>query len=274
MKLKLKWKIIFSIILLLIIIYISVRFIGNIGLVVREYKITNKKLESFYGLKIAHFSDLHYGMSVNEKKLNIIVNKINMTKPDIVVFTGDLVDKNIKITDEIFELLVSKLSKINSKYGKYYVSGNHDKNNKSYNTIMIESGFKNLNESYDVIYLNNSKMFIGGIDTNNTLNEKTIETLNLENYDYKIMLSHYPDNADYLLKYNVDLILSGHSHNGQVRLPVIGKIITPNYAKKYYDPYYKINDTLLYISGGIGNSTMNFRLFNKPSFNLYRLVNK
>lgn len=274
MKLKLKWKIIFSIILLLIIIYISVRFIGNIGLVVREYKITNKKLESFYGLKIAHFSDLHYGMSVNEKKLNIIVNKINMTKPDIVVFTGDLIDKNIKITDEIFELLVSKLSKINSKYGKYYVSGNHDKNNKSYNTIMTESGFQNLNESYDVIYLNNSKMFIGGIDTNNTLNEKTIETLNLENYDYKIMLSHYPDNADYLLKYNVDLILSGHSHNGQVRLPVIGKIITPNYAKKYYDPYYKINDTLLYISGGIGNSTMNFRLFNKPSFNLYRLVNK
>ena len=274
MKLKLKWKIIFSIILLLIIIYISVRFIGNIGLVVREYKITNKKLESFYGLKIAHFSDLHYGMSVNEKKLNIIVNKINMTKSDIVVFTGDLIDKNIKITDEIFELLVSKLSKINSKYGKYYVSGNHDKNNKSYNTIMTESGFQNLNESYDVIYLNNSKMFIGGIDTNNTLNEKTIETLNLENYDYKIMLSHYPDNADYLLKYNVDLILSGHSHNGQVRLPVIGKIITPNYAKKYYDPYYKINDTLLYISGGIGNSTMNFRLFNKPSFNLYRLVNK
>ena len=274
MKLKLKWKIIFSIIILLIIIYISVRFIGNIGLVVREYKITNKKLESFYGLKIAHFSDLHYGMSVNEKKLNIIVNKINMTKPDIVVFTGDLIDKNIKITDEIFELLVSKLSKINSKYGKYYVSGNHDKNNKSYNTIMTESGFQNLNESYDVIYLNNSKMFIGGIDTNNTLNEKTIETLNLENYDYKIMLSHYPDNADYLLKYNVDLILSGHSHNGQVRLPVIGKIITPNYAKKYYDPYYKINDTLLYISGGIGNSTMNFRLFNKPSFNLYRLVNK
>ena len=109
MKLKLKWKIIFSIIILLIIIYISVRFIGNIGLVVREYKITNKKLESFYGLKIAHFSDLHYGMSVNEKKLNIIVNKINMTKPDIVVFTGDLIDKNIKITDEIFELLVSKL---------------------------------------------------------------------------------------------------------------------------------------------------------------------
>ena len=274
MKLKLKWKIIFSIILLLIITYISVRFIGNIGLVVREYKITNKKLESFYGLKIAHFSDLHYGMSVNEKKLNIIVNKINMTKPDIVVFTGDLIDKNIKITDEIFELLVSKLSKINSKYGKYYVSGNHDKNNKSYNTIMTESGFQNLNESYDVIYLNNSKMFIGGIDTNNTLNEKTIETLNLENYDYKIMLSHYPDNADYLLKYNVDLILSGHSHNGQVRLPVIGKIITPNNDKKYYDPYYKINDTLLYISGGIGNSTMNFRLFNKPSFNLYRLVNK
>ena len=77
-----------------------------------------------------------------------------------------------------------------------------------------------------------------------------------------------------ILKYNFNLIVSGHSHNGQVRLPVIGKIITPENAKKYYDPYYKIDNTHLYISGGIGNRTINLRFFNKPSFNLYRLVDK
>ena len=65
---------------------------------------------------------------------------------------------------------------------------------------------------------------------------------------YDFQLSHYPDKVDDILKYNFDLILSGHSLNGQVRLPAVGSIITPNNSKKYYDSYYKIDRTDLYIS--------------------------
>ena len=90
--------------------------------------------------------------------------------------------------------------------------------------------------------------------------------------DYKIMLLHEPDFSDNVVdNYNVNLILAGHSHNGQVRLPVIGALHTPSYAKKYYDNYYDINGTDLYISSGIGVSTINYRLFNRPSINFYRL---
>ena len=74
--------------------------------------------------------------------------------------------------------------------------------------------------------------------------------------------------------YNYDLVLAGHSHNGQVALPFYGAIILPNHAKNYYKPHYKINDTDLFISSGIGTSNFNFRLFNRPSFNLYRLTKR
>ena len=95
---------------------------------------------------------------------------------------------------------------------------------------------------------------------------------NEEDADYKIILVHEPDITDDIVKdYQVNLILAGHSHNGQVRLPIIGAIYTPPYAKKYYDNYYNVDGTNLYISSGIGVSTVNYRLFNHPSINFYRI---
>ena len=275
MKLKKHWKIIFSILIILIFLFIYMRYIGTSGLKIREYKVINNKLTSFYGFKIVHFSDLHYGMTVDEKKLNKLVEMINKTKPDLVFFTGDLVDRHTKVNESINNILVNNLSKIDSTYGKFYVTGNHDKVNISYDSIMNKSNFKSLDEAYEIVSSKDNKsMFITGVAVDKSLSDSTIEKINLNNYEYKILLMHYPDEVDNILKYNFDLVLSGHSHNGQVRLPVIGKIITPHDAKKYYDPYYKLDNTELYISGGIGNSTLNLRLFNKPSFNLYRLVDK
>ena len=93
MKLKKKWKIIFLVILIIATLFILLRYIGNMGIKVKEYKIINNNIGNFYGLKIVHVTDLHYGMT-NEKKLKKLVKEINLTKPDIVLFTGDLVDKN------------------------------------------------------------------------------------------------------------------------------------------------------------------------------------
>lgn len=274
-KLKLKWKIIFGIILSIIFLLLYMRFISTSGIDIREYKVQDKKLSSFYGMKVVHFTDLHYGMTVDEEKLSYLVEKINKTKPDIVLFTGDLVDRHTSVTNEISNILIKYLSSINTTYGKYYVKGNHDKVNNSYDKIMTTSNFKCLDETFEVIYSKDNKsLFITGVSVDKYLDSKTIDNLNLNSYDYKIFMLHYPDEIDKILKYNFDLIVSGHSHNGQVRIPVIGKIITPANAKKYYDPYYKIDSTHLYISGGIGNSTINLRFFNKPSFNLYRFVDK
>ncbi len=273
--LKLKWKIIFGILIFILLLFICLRFIGTKGLIIKEYKVVNKNIDtSFYGFKIVHFSDLHYGMSVDEKVLSNLVDKINKTKPDIVVFTGDLIDKKKNYTESDTKLLTKYLSKIKSSYGNYYVNGDDDENINSFDSIMVNSNFKSLNNNYEVITSEkNKKILISGISTN--ANIKIFNDIfKDDDYSYKIIMMHYPDNYDLISKYNFDLVLSGHSHNGQVRLPYIGALVKMNNSKKYYDPYYRINDTDMYISGGIGNSKVNLRLFNTPSFNLYRLVDK
>lgn len=276
MKKFLKWLFIITLIIISIIIY--ARYIGTLGLITKEYTIKDTNLPSdFDGLKIVHFSDLHYNRAINITKLNKVVKEINNINPDIVVFTGDLIDKDSNLTDNDYIELSNILNKINAKYGKYAILGNHDIGEYKDSVIKtyINSNFTFLDNDHDIIYSkNNERIFIGGISpiTNNTSDIN--KTLNVENIasDYKIILIHEPDLTDDIVKnYQVNLILAGHSHNGQIRLPIIGAIYTPPYAKKYYDEYYKIDNTNLYISSGIGVSTINYRLFNHPSINFYRI---
>ena len=274
MKLKKKWKIIFLVILIIATLFILIRYIGNMGIKVKEYKIINNNIGNFYGLKIVHVTDLHYGMT-NEKKLKKLVKEINLTKPDIVLFTGDLVDKNTEYNKEIDNILIENLKNINAYYGKYYVNGDEDLLYKTFDTIMSNSNFISLDDTYEVIYNEkNETIFLSGISPDKSLTNEIKENINLNTYNYKILLTHYPDSVTSVLKYNFDLIASGHSLNGQVRLPFIGSVYTKENSRKYYNSYYKIDNTNLYISSGIGNSTINIRLNNPPSFNLYRIVNR
>ena len=90
---------------------------------------------------------------------------------------------------------------------------------------------------------------------------------------YKIMLTHAPDVID-KLDTMPDLILAGHSHNGQVRIPFMPPLFKVNGARIYNDEKYVLDNSLLYISGGVGTSRYPLRLFNKPSINLYRFYSK
>ncbi len=230
-------KLFFSIILIIILIIVYSRYLATTGLIIKEYPIKSKNItEVLDGIKIAHFSDFHYGRTTFLKELKNLVNEINLMKPDIVVFTGDLVDKDITINDEEINNIIKELSKINSTYGKYYVTGNHDIKLTRYSEIMDSSGFINLNDSYDIIYkdTNNSILLTGLSLSNNTSFLDNI--INENNVNYKINIMHYPDYFNNIKKYNYDLVLSGHSHNGQIALPFYGAIITPTYAKNYYKP--------------------------------------
>ena len=266
--------------LLITITIIYARYGGTSGLITKEYKIESSLIgEDFDGLKVVHFSDLHYLRVTNNDKLKEIVDEINLIKPDIVFFTGDLIDKDFTLTDKDKEGLINELSSIKTKYGKYAVLGNHDyvKDIEIFKDIYSNSNFNLLQNSYDIIYSsNNDKLFIGGVD-NYSYNEadinKVMEYFN-DNSDisYKIILVHEPDYIDNILtNYNVNLVLAGHSHNGQINIPYIKNFFLPYGSRKYYENYYKVNDTDLYISSGIGESSVNFRLFNKPSINFYRI---
>lgn len=283
----LKRFIIFLVFFILIIIGVLLysRYIGTSGLNIKEYRLTYKKLANdFYGLKIIHLTDIHYGRTVHKKELEKIKKEVNLMKPDIIVFTGDLIDKDTKLKNKDINILSKFLSGLEANIGKYAITGNHDYGFKNYDIILENGGFINLNDTYDLIYTNSTNyILLAGVSTNiygkKTIKEKLESTFTYlgttENKpNYTILLMHEPDFIDQIAYQKFNLVLAGHSHNGQVRLPFIGAIIKPQYAKKYYNEYYKIKNTDLYISSGIGVSEVNFRLFNRPSFNLYRLTNR
>lgn len=267
-------KLFFALILIIILVIIYSRYIATSGLIIKEYTIKNNNLpKSFNGLKIAHFSDFHYGSTTNLDNLKIMVKQINLSKPDIIIFTGDFFDKNINVSDKDINNIKNELSKLKSTYGKYYITGNHDLKFNNYENLFNESNFINLNDNFDLIYnKNNDYILLTGTSYNSDF--KFLDNiLNEQTSSFKINIMHKPDDYDNIKKYNYNLVLAGHSHNGQITLPIYGAVYTPNGAKKYYKPYYKLDNTDMYISSGIGTSKFKFRLFNRPSFNLYRIKN-
>ena len=281
-------KLIISIIIFILVVsslLLYSRYIGTSGIFINEYKIVNKNLSNdFYGFKIVHITDIHYGRTINKKELNDLVEKINLVKPNIVVLTGDLIDKSSDMTDKDIKIISKAISKIDATIGKYAIKGNHDYKYKKWDILIENSGFVNLNDTYELIYGNeNDYILLSGMSTN-IYGKKNIDD-KVKIYEdfinnsevkpnYSILLMHEPDFIDSFNYNNYNLVLAGHSHNGQVRLPFIGAIVKPNYGRKYYDNYYKLNNTDLYVSSGLGVSEVNFRLFNRPTFNLYRLTNK
>lgn len=252
--------------------------IGTKGLKVKEYKIVYENLiEEYYGLKIAHLSDLHYYSNIKEKELENIVNELNKLKPDLIVFTGDLfTEKDVKIN---LDKMVDILNKLDCDL-KYAITGNHDASNyKNFQYIMENSNFIELKDTYELIYLKSqTPILLYGLSSNINNSTNIEDRFKTDIFDIEtalnILLIHEPDYLDKIDYSKYNLILAGHSHNGQVRLPIIGKIYTPDGAKKYYDEYYKINNSDLYISSGLGSTLYNLRLFNKPSLNFYRITNK
>lgn len=272
-----------SIFLFLIIVVVTIflyaKYRGIKGLIVKEYRVESEILTSnFSGLKIVHFSDLLYKSTVDKDDVKNLVKRINELKPDIVVFTGDLINKNAKITNEDIEFLEEELESISAKIGKYAVYGDEDYSIESYKTIMEKGKFKILNNNYDeIFYKNNDSMFIVGLPSSLKEEVKLEEAFAFYKEDEKrkfiIVLVHDGKTIKFLDEstYEVDLVLGGHSLNGSVVIPYYGGVFIDDGSYKYYQEHYSKGITDIYISSGIGTNKYPYRIFNKPSFNLYRL---
>src|SRR5574344_2545441 len=262
-------KILFGLFLLIALFFLYIRFIGTYGFNVNEYAVYSDTLpQNFNGFKIIQLSDIHYG-SMSKDKLQKIVDDVNNNKPDIVVFTGDLYDEYSNLTETNKADLKEVLNKIEAKLGKYAVSGNHDYSFDGYEQLIEDAGFTYLNSTSKIIY-NNGDLPIEIVGYPSYIKDTPNYDYQVSDY-YKIGLIHEPDAIDSILDKNFDLVLAGHSHGGQVRLPFIGALYTPPGSKKYYNEYYKVNNTNLYVSYGLGTVMLPFRYFDRPSYNLFRL---
>ena len=248
--------------------YICFRYIGNIGIVVREYPVYNSKIDKeFDGIKIIQFSDLHFSKYSKISTVKELVNLINKVNPDIVIFTGDLIDTEYSIKTDEKEEIMSEFKKIKSTIGKYAIKGDED--NQDFKEIFDNSNFIILTNTIEKINIGNASINLVTVE-----DDYPMSSLVVDNYNFSIGLIHKPDLADQFTEaLKPDIIMAGHSHNGQVILPFIGAVMKKEGAKKYYSSYYQLGDTELFVSGGLGNTKYQFRLFNHPSINLYRIRN-
>ena len=148
-KIIIKLLLFFGIIGTLFFLYTT--YVSTAKVMVREYRIINQKIPtSFNGLKIVQLSDLHYGSTMLDEELKKVINLVNERKPDLVVFTGDLIDKNYKLTPKEQEKIISNFKNIKATTGKYAILGDED--TEKIATIFNQSNFVILRDEYDLIY--------------------------------------------------------------------------------------------------------------------------
>ena len=268
---KIVKRIVISLIIIFLLVFFTFFYITNIGttsLIVNEEAIVNSKLpESFSGLKVIQFGDLHYS---NYDLLKEVVNAITKRNPDLILFTGDLLG-NEDLTPKNRKKLVKELKKLNSTLGKYAVLGESD--NDDAISILVDCGFKVLDDSNELIYNeSNEPIMLVGLNTNNDSINYDKAFTNYNDVTYTITIFHKPDYIDEFVEvYPVDLALAGHSHLGEIRIPYLLNLASKDHASKYINSYYKINNTEFYITSGIGTDTYDVRINARPSINFFRL---
>lgn len=230
----------------------------------------DKKLD---GLKVIAVSDLHIGCKfVDINKLNKIVDKINCQNPDIVVLLGDF-DSELILNSKIPQAeIVSAMGKIKAQNGVFAVLGNHDYEPKSIIVDILKKSNITLLEDERILTEFNGKSFniIGVKDLwHHYFNPKITRNLNGVP---SILLSHNPDVFPELTE-EISLTLCGHTHGGEISLPIIGPLFIPSdYGKKYAKNYIIENNKHMYVTKGIGTLSR-FRLLNPPEIvvlNLYK----
>lgn len=228
----------------------------------------------FSGFKIVQLSDLHSKAFGDDQQT--LVKKVMKEKPDLIVFTGDLVDS--KKYDEKTSLTL--MEKLTDMAPVYYVTGNHEWWSGKYDSLeekLSDIGVEVMSNTTEEIVIGNERILLTGID--DPAEENTLETeasiaeasikealTDIETGDFHILLSHRPELFSLYAEYQFDLVLSGHAHGGQVRIPFIGGLIAPNQGlfPAYTAGTYKINNTTMIVNRGLGNSIIPQRIFNRP----------
>ena len=258
---------------------------GNTALDLNTYTVTSSRLpESFDGYRIAHVSDLHNAeMGEDNEKLLAMLREAD---PDMIAITGDLIDsRNTNV--EIALQFAQEAMKIAPCY---YVSGNHEARVNEYEELktgLKSAGVIILEDTQTEISIEGQTITLIGVndpsfqtdylfgDSETVMNSKLTE-LHTDGEAFTILLSHRPELFDAYAEHDVDLVLSGHAHGGQFRLPFIGGVVAPNQGlfPEYDAGVYTDCNTNMLVSRGVGNSILPFRINNRPEVILIELQSK
>jgi len=255
---------------------------------VERVPIRLKRLpEAFRGFKIAQLSDLHSSPLVDKEHLEHAVDLALAEKPDLIVLTGDFIGHTLRThRQEIHEFdvqyldnLVAALGRAKAPFGTYAVLGNHDFWSGPEVTERICHDFETRAR---IPVLRNQRVTL-------TKEEESIQLLGVDDYwhswdlrkalrkvpkqSIKILLSHNPEiNRQIKPSHNIGLVLSGHTHGGQVSLPFIGVPFSPTQSQKYLRGLVRDGDRQTYITRGVGHLVVPIRFNCPPEVTLITLV--
>lgn len=216
----------------------------------------------FDGFTIAQLSDFHYDPYFSARPIDAAVRMTSALQPHMIVLTGDFVSAPIsrrlhgvvRATHHI-ESCAEILGRLSAPHGVWGSLGNHDTHSDpNYIEKCFErSGIHVLRNAAVPVERNGGRFWLAGVDDVLTGYARLDQTLRgIPSTQPIILMAHEPDFADHVAHYPVDLQLSGHSHGGQVRLPVIGAVYLPPLARKYPVGLRRIGDLVLYTNTGIG----------------------
>ncbi|WP_404456041.1 metallophosphoesterase [Oceanobacillus kapialis] len=251
-------------------------YFQNNSIVISEHTITSNKLPgAFDGYNIIHLSDLHNKSFRDDQ--NYLVNKVKKADPDLIVFTGDLIDSR-RYDEEPSLLLMDKLVEIAPIY---YVTGNHEWRTGTFATLekkLVDLGVHVLRNTSQEITIGSESITIMGVDDplnkNESATESAVTKKNIswaldnteEKNSFQILLAHRPELFSLYSEHGLDLVFSGHAHGGQFRLPFAGGLIAPDQGlfPEYTAGKHELNNTRMLVSRGLGNSIIPVRIFNRP----------
>ena len=244
-------------------------FVEPYWIEVKTIEIKTEKLREA-SFKLVHISDMHCDKKVrNEKRVVELVNAIN---PDVIVFTGDTINTSVALAT--FKDTMKSLKAI---IGKFAVLGNYDVWYWSDLDLFSDTGFKVLEQDVVTVKKNNEVIQVSGLSVGySELYSQVLKSVSSERFN--VLLYHYPDLIENLGDFNIDLYLAGHTHGGQVAMPLYGALVTlSKYGKKYESGKYIVGDTVLYVNRGIGMEggyAPRVRFWARPEITVFNIVSE
>lgn len=267
-----------AVIIMLMIYYALFIAVAQTG--VRYETLSSTKIPKVMdNIKIAYFTDLEYGFSIDEERLSTIVDTINYNSADVVIFGGDLFDDAKTITDDDINIVKELLTNIDAPLGKFAVLGERDCENDEIRelitSLLTEANFEILdNRSLHIRNGSNSGIVLIGVEPliNGSPNLSQA-TAKISEEEYNILITHCPDLfAQDGFPYNsISLGIAGHSHGSQINIPLLGPYTSVEGATNYPLGKYQINNMELQVSSGVGTTNVNARLFSSSEIVFYRL---
>ena len=274
MKTKKKFIVLAAIVAILTLLIIWIAY-GNTDLEIYKYNVKSEDIPSeFDNFRIVQISDLHNAeFGENNEKLLLMLKQADA---DIIAITGDMIDS--RNTD--IDVAISFAQKAVNIAPVYYVNGNHESRvlgeYEKLKQGLTDAGVTILENSSADITIGDETISLIGINdptfrmelvddtTEQNIAHQLVNVIP-DNDNYKVLLAHRPEYFD-VYAGNVDLVLSGHAHGGQFRIPFIGGLVAPGqgFFPEYYEGSHIKENTEMIVSRGIGNSIIPFRINNKP----------